>query len=79
MVTILRPDEVKAKYGAMFCQGLYTIVDEKTGKVRIIEKCSAHGPAEWDVVNRRRTGGVIDKVMNEGTTIVMEVSLGLAE
>ena len=79
MVTVLRPDEVKAKYGAMFCQGLYTIVDEKTGKVRIIEKCSAHGPAEWDVVNRRRTGGVIDKVMNEGTTIVMEVSLGEKE
>ena len=79
MVTVLRPDEVKAKYGPMFCQGLYTIVDEKTGKVRIIEKCSAHGPAEWDVVNRRRTGGVIDKADLEGTSIIMEVSLGEKE
>ena len=79
MVTVLRPDEVKAKYGPMFCQGLYTIVDEKTGRVRIIEKCSAHGPAEWDVVNRRRTGGVIDKADLEGTAIVMDVRLGEKE
>lgn len=76
MVTILRPDEVRQKYGTLFCQGFYTIVDEKAGKARIIEKCSARGPAEWDVVNRRRTGGVIDKVDIEGTTIVMDVTLG---
>ena len=27
----LTPDEVRAKYGKMFCKGFYTIVDEKNG------------------------------------------------
>ena len=36
MVTVLRPDEVKAKYGPLFCRGFITIVDEKAGKAKII-------------------------------------------
>lgn len=76
MVTTLTPEQVRERYGRMFCKGIYTIVDEKSGKARIIEACSARGPAEWDVVNRRRSGGVIDVVNLEGNTITMDVTLG---
>lgn len=79
MVTVLRPDEVKAKYGPLFCRGFITIVDEKAGKAKIIEQCCARGPGEWDIVNRRRTGGVIDNIVMQGTTLVMDVSIGEKE
>ena len=36
MVTTLTPEEVRAKYGKMFCKALYTLVDEKHGKARVI-------------------------------------------
>ncbi len=79
MVTKLTPEEVRSKYGTMFCQGFYTIVDEASGKARIIEKCIARGPAEWDLVNRRRTGGVINEINIVGTTLVMDVTIGESE
>ncbi|MCQ2085359.1 MAG: DUF1743 domain-containing protein [archaeon] len=79
MVTILRPDEVQKKYGKMFCKGLYTIVDEKSGKARIIEKCISRGPGEWDIVNRKRTKGVIDNIIMDGNTLVMDVTIGEGE
>ncbi len=75
----LTPDQVRARYGAMFCRGFYTMVDEKAGKARIIEKCSAKGPVEWDAVNRRRTQGVIDTIDLESDTIVMDVTIGERE
>ena len=52
MVQVLRPDEVQAKYGPMFCRGFYTLVDEEHGRAQIIEKCVAKGPGEWDIVTR---------------------------
>ncbi len=73
---ILRPDEVRARYGEMFCRGFYTLVDERAGKARIIEKCNVKGAMEWDVVNRRRTGGVIDTVNVESDTLVTDVTIG---
>ena len=62
MTYVLRPDEVREKYGPMFCKGFYTIVDEEAGVAQIIEKCVGQGPMEWDAVNRRRTKGVITNV-----------------
>lgn len=79
MVTILRPDEVKAKYGPMFCRGFLTIVDDKSGKARIVEQCISRGPGEWDIVNRKRTGGVINNIVMEGTTLIMDVEIGEKE
>ncbi len=76
MVTVLRPDEVRQKYGKMFCRGFFTIVDEKSGKACIVEKCISRGPGEWDVVNRRKTGGVIDNISMDGSTLVMNVTIG---
>ena len=76
---VLRPDEVREKYGQLFCQGFYTLVDEKAGKARIVEKCVAKGPGEWDVVNRRRTGGVIDSIRLESDSLIMDVSIGEKE
>lgn len=73
---VLRPDEVREKYGPLFCQGFFTLVDEKAGKARIVEKCVAKGPGEWDVVNRRRTGGVIDDIRIESDSLVMDVTIG---
>ncbi len=75
----LRPDEVRARYGPLFCKGFFTLVDEKAGKARIIEKCVSKGPGEWDLVNRRRTGGVIDRISIESDSIVMDVTIGEKE
>jgi len=76
MPTILKPDEVKAKYGPLFCRGFYTMVDEDNGIAQIVEVCSSRGPAEWDIVNRRRTGGIIKDIDLDGQTLIMNVEIG---
>jgi len=79
MVQILRPDEVRQKYGQLFCKGFLTMVDEERGIAQIVEKCSAKGPGEWDVVNRRRAGGVIENIRMEGQTLIMDAVIGEKE
>jgi methanogenesis imperfect marker protein 11 len=79
MVTVLRPDQVNERYGGMFCRGFYTMVDEENGIAQIIEKCSAQGPCEWDVVNRRRTGGIIDSITLRSNMMVMDTVIGERE
>ena len=79
MVQVLRPDEVQAKYGPMFCRGFYTLVDEEHGRAQIIEKCVAKGPGEWDIVNRRRTKGVIEDIRMESNMLVMDTIIGERE
>lgn len=75
----LTPEEVRGRYGPMFCRGFYTIVDEDAGVAKIVEMCSARGPIEWDVVNRKRTGGVITGMELEGTTLIMDTKIGTGE
>lgn len=79
MSQILTPDKVREKYGKMFCQGFFTIVDEKNGLAKIIENCSARGPVEWDIVNRKRTGGVITDMNLAGHTLTMDAIIGEKE
>ena len=79
MVQILRPDEVEKKYGKMFCQGFFTLVDEEHGVAQIIEKCVAQGPGEWDIVNRRRTKGVITDICMKSNMLVMDTIIGERE
>lgn len=76
MVQVLRPDEVRDRYGPMFCQGFYTMVDEEAGVAQIVEKCVAEGPSAWDLVNRRRTGGIIDEINLNSNTLIMNVHIG---
>ena len=76
---VLRPDQVRERYGPMFCRGFYTMVDEKAGRAVIVEKCVSKGPGEWDIVNRRRTGGVIDIIRQEADCIIMDVRIGERE
>lgn len=78
MVTILRPDQVRERYGKLFCQGFFTMVDEKNGVAQIVEKCISRGPVEWDIVNRKRTGGVLKEIRAEGVTIIMDTIIGEA-
>ena len=73
---VLRPDQVRERYGRLFCKGYLTMVDEENGIAQIVEQCVSRGPGEWDVVNRKRAGGVIDKIRMEGQTIVMDVRIG---
>jgi len=79
MVQILRPDEVKEKYGPLFCRGYLTMVDEARGVAQIVEKCISKGPGEWDVVNRKRSGGVIKDIRMDGQTLIMDVVIGEKE
>ena len=79
MVQILRPDEVKEKYGQLFCKGFLTMVDEEKGIGQVVEKCISKGPGEWDVVNRKRSGGVIKAIRMDGQTLIMDVVIGEKE
>lgn len=79
MVQVLRPDEVEQRYGKMFCQGFFTMVDEEHGVAQIIEKCVAQGPGEWDIVNRRRTKGVITDIRMKSNMLVMDTVIGERE
>ena len=79
MVQILTPEEVQAKSGRMFCKRFLTIVDDNTNRVQYVETCSSVGPAEWDAVNRRRTGGVIKNVTLKSTMLVTDAVVGESE
>lgn len=79
MVQVLWPDEVKQKYGQLFCRSFLTMVDEERGIAQIVEKCIAKGPGEWDVVNRKRSGGVIKDIRMDGQTLIMDVVIGEKE
>lgn len=79
MTVKLTPDEIRQKYGKLFCKGVYALVDEKNGVAQIIEECSAKGPVEWDAVNRKRAKGVVRNIRVEGTTIIMDTVIGEEE
>ena len=79
MTETLRPDQVKDRYGRLFCKGFFTIVDEKNGIAQVIEKCIARGPPEWDAVNRKRAGGVVKDVRVDGHTLIMDTIIGEGE
>ena len=63
----------------MFAKRLITMVDERTGRARIIEECCAQGPVEWDAVNRLRAKGTLEHVEVQGTTLIMDARLGEGE
>lgn len=79
MVQSLKPEEVREKYGPLFCKGFFTMVDEEAGIAQIVEMCSARGPVEWDTVNRMRTKGVITNITLNSDTIVMDAVIGKRE
>lgn len=79
MPVTMKPEQVREKYGKLFCKGFYTLVDENNGVARLIEICSAKGPVEWDFVNRKRTGGVVKNLAVEGNTLVMDTVIGEGE
>ena len=76
MPTILRPDEVRERYGKLFCAGFFTMVDEQNGVAQIIERCTSRGPIEWDIVNRKRTKGILTDIRSDGLTMIMDVNIG---
>jgi methanogenesis imperfect marker protein 11 len=75
---VLKPEEVQKKFGKLFCQGFFTMVDEQNGVAQIVEKCISRGPVEWDIVNRKRAGGVLKDIRADGTTIIMDAVIGEA-
>jgi len=76
MPEILTPEEVRERFGRMFSQRLITMVDDRTGKTRILEMCIAQGPIEWDAVNRLRAGGAIEKIEVHGNWLIMDALPG---
>lgn len=73
---VATPDEIRKRYGRMFCQGFYTLVDDRSPRARLIERCIAKGPVEWDAVNRMKAGGAVERLSVDGTNLVMDVRLG---
>jgi len=73
---VLTAEEVRKRFGPMFCNEFYTIVDKKIGRAQIIEGCIAKGPIEWDAVNRKRAGGIVESVEVDGTRLCMNVKIG---
>jgi methanogenesis imperfect marker protein 11 len=76
MPETLTPEEVKKRFGPMFSDRLVTLVDERAGKVRIVEMCTAQGPVEWDAVNRWRAGGVIERIDVHGNWLMIDTIIG---
>lgn len=76
MPIILKPDQVREKYGKLFSAGFFTLVDEENGVAQIVERCTSRGPIEWDIVNRKRTGGVLTNIRSDGLTLIMDVKIG---
>jgi len=74
-IRTMTPAEVRARFGVSHCRGFHTIVDERISRVRIIEKCIARGPVEWDAVNRMRAGGALLDYRLDGTTLIMDAVL----
>ena len=70
---------VKKRFGPMFCQGFFTMVDEKNKCAQIVEICKARGPKEWDIVNRKRTGGIITNIRDDGSALIMDTIIGESE
>ena len=46
MTQKMTPEQVRERFGPMFCKGLVTMVDERNNIARIIEICSSKGPSE---------------------------------
>ena len=76
MTVTLTPEEVKARFGPMFCHRLLVMTDEKNGIAEIHEECHARGPIEWDHMNRRRAGGALISAKTEGCKMTMTAKLG---
>lgn len=76
MTDILTPEEVRARFGAKFSKGFFTLVDEKNGMAQTVEQCTAKGPVEWDALNRMRAGGVVREVFVDGNTLIMSTKIG---
>lgn len=76
MTVTLTPEEVKARFGPMFCRRLLVMTDEKNGIAEIHEECHARGPIEWDHMNRRRAGGALLLAKTEGCKMTMTAKLG---
>jgi len=74
MAIELEPDEIRRRWGPLFCKDLVTLVDGE--QIEIIEQCSARGPVEWDAVNRTRAGGVAKEVWVEGNTLHLLATVG---
>ena len=75
MIT-LSPDEVKQRFGPLFAQKFLVMVDERSGKAEILERCLARGPIEWDAMNRNRAGGAVASCAVEGTSMIIHANLG---
>ena len=76
MTVTLTPEEVKSRFGPMFCRRLLVMTDEKNGIAEIHEECHARGPIEWDHMNRRRAGGALLLAKTEGCKMTMTAKLG---
>ncbi len=72
----LTPEQVRERFGGAWCRGFITLVDERAGRVRIIEECTVKGTVEWDLWNRRRAAGVVEDVRVDGTTLITDARIG---
>ncbi len=73
----MTPQQIKEKFGQMFCKRFLVIVDEDENKAQIIEQCCHRGTIEWDVMNRRRAGGAVESITVEGASMTLNAKLGM--
>ncbi|HJJ42075.1 MAG TPA: tRNA(Ile2) 2-agmatinylcytidine synthetase [Methanocorpusculum sp.] len=76
MTITLNPDEVKKRFGPLFCQRLLIMTDDKNGIAELHEECIARGPVEWDHMNRKRAGGALINAKTEGNHITITAKIG---
>lgn len=76
MTITLTPEEIRKKFGPLFCHRLLVMTDEANGVAELHEECHARGPIEWDHMNRRRAGGALISAATVGTKMTMTAKLG---
>ena len=76
MATVLRPEEVKERFGPLFCRKFLVMADEDSGRAEIIEECRHRGAIEWDVMNRMRAGGAVESISVDGASMTISAKLG---
>ncbi|ADN37228.1 conserved hypothetical protein [Methanolacinia petrolearia DSM 11571] len=76
VTSVLKPEEVRERFGPLFCRKFLVMADEDSGRAEIIEECRHRGAIEWDVMNRNRAGGAVESIAVDGASMTISAKLG---
>ena len=72
----LKHDDVKEPFGPLVVRKLPLMVDERTSRRGIMDRCCTWGMIDVDVTNRRRAGSVVTGCEVEGAFVILHAKPG---